>query len=244
MAIGIGNYDNIDNSDPANYPDGAIKDDTGANDGTPVNRKTYNDIHQFFFALLLQAGITPNGLPENVTNTYQYILALVAKIRATIATELLAGTSRRATQAEVNTGTNDATHITPLKLAAATTVVGDEGKLGMKVKVVNIGDWNMDSDAQAIVAHGITDFKKIREVSVLIRNDADDKVYPLQFLVTGVHPIMGGHMAEINATNIVLRRIGSTEAVDFVGTATALFDGTDYDSTTYNRGWITIKHIA
>lgn len=62
------------------YPYGDIKDDTGSNDGTPVNRQVYADFHQFFAKLLDLAGVVANGLPDNLTNGFQYSVALVALI--------------------------------------------------------------------------------------------------------------------------------------------------------------------
>lgn len=244
--IGLQNKVNIDNSNPADYPFGNIKDNDGSNNGTPIDVNTYADIHQFFEVLLFQVGMVPNGQYDNATNNYQTILALTAFIRKTFATDTARGTVELATQAEVNTGTDTDRAITPATLAAAATVVVDEGKLGMKTKVVNIGTWDMPAAPTKVVAHGLADFTKIREVSVLIRNDAADKIYPLTFQVTGVHPVMGGHISEINATNVVLRRISTTEAADFVTTGTGLFMSTDFDETTgsYNRGWVIIKHIA
>ena len=75
MAYGIENFPNITPAN-ADYPKGAIKDDTGANDGTPVNKLVYDDVHQTHMKILLLAGITANNLPDNVTNGYQYVQAL------------------------------------------------------------------------------------------------------------------------------------------------------------------------
>lgn len=63
---------------PANsdYPWGDIKDDTGSGDGTNVDRVNHADYHQTFRKLLSLASIVPNGLPDNVTNGYQYIQAM------------------------------------------------------------------------------------------------------------------------------------------------------------------------
>ncbi len=115
MAIGLENFPNISAPD-SNYPNGNIKDNPGDNSGTPLNKFVHADYHQFFRKLLSLASITPNGLVENVTNGYQYITALIAKIRATLATETDAGTAEIATQIETNTGSDDARMITPLKL--------------------------------------------------------------------------------------------------------------------------------
>ncbi len=119
MAIALSAKQNVSAPD-ATYPYGNIKDNSGLNDGTPVNKAVYADFHQFFARMLNQAGITANGLPENTPNTYQYFLALIANIRATLATETAAGTAEIATTAETNTGTDDARMVTPLKLSGRT----------------------------------------------------------------------------------------------------------------------------
>lgn len=68
---------NIDLTDP-NFLLGRIKNNTGANDGTPVNEFVYGDIHQFFAKLLNLAGLVPNGFPDNEANGYQTIDALIS----------------------------------------------------------------------------------------------------------------------------------------------------------------------
>lgn len=67
--------ENLVNTNPAtsDYPWKDIKDDTGAGDGTPLDRISHADYHQTFRKLLALAGITPNNLPDNVTNGYQYV---------------------------------------------------------------------------------------------------------------------------------------------------------------------------
>jgi hypothetical protein len=75
MAHGIQNYTNPTTPD-ADYPDGNIKDNTGANDGTPVDQKTYSDMHQTLAKTMRLIGVDPNGLPDNEYNGFQYIEAL------------------------------------------------------------------------------------------------------------------------------------------------------------------------
>jgi len=67
---------NIDNSNLVDYPNGAIRDNSGVGDGTPVNRSVYSDIHEFFAKLMRMAKISYSGLPDNETNGYQLINAL------------------------------------------------------------------------------------------------------------------------------------------------------------------------
>ena len=78
MARNKGTLPNIDNSNLANYPNGRIKDNTGAGNGTPVNEFTKGDIHEFFDKALRLYGIPHNGIPDNETNGYQLIDAVVA----------------------------------------------------------------------------------------------------------------------------------------------------------------------
>ena len=69
---------NVDNSNPADYPDGRIKDNTGAGNGTPVNEFTKGDIHQTFLKAKRLYGITENGLPDNETNGFQMLDGIIA----------------------------------------------------------------------------------------------------------------------------------------------------------------------
>lgn len=75
MAIGIENYPN---NGPTNtdYPYGQINDNDGSGNGTPVNKLVYDDIHQNFRRLMSLSGETPNNMPDNVSNGYQYVSAM------------------------------------------------------------------------------------------------------------------------------------------------------------------------
>ena len=56
---------NVDNSDLSNYPDGRIKNDTGAGNGTPVNESVYGDAHQTIAKLMRLYNITGNKIHDN-----------------------------------------------------------------------------------------------------------------------------------------------------------------------------------
>ena len=75
MARDKSQLQNIDLSNP-DYISGRIKDNTGGNNGTPVNERVYGDMHQTFAKLIQLAGITYNNLPDNETNGYQLIDAI------------------------------------------------------------------------------------------------------------------------------------------------------------------------
>jgi len=61
----------------ADYPYGNIQDNTGSNNGTPVNTLVYADLHQFFAKMMAESGIVYNDQPDNATNGFQYFLALI-----------------------------------------------------------------------------------------------------------------------------------------------------------------------
>lgn len=95
-------------------------------------------------------------------------------------------------------------------------------------KIIEIGDWNMDSTASLNVAHGLT-YSKIRMVSAIIRSDDGTVLYPL---TPAYITDQDASIAAIDATNVVLNRYG-----------TGSFDNANFDATSYNRGWVTIHYV-
>ena len=76
MGRRLKNKNNVDNSD-ANYPLGRIKDNTGINDGTPVDEDVYGDVHQTFEQMANEAQTSEgdgyaNEEPDNSFNGYQF----------------------------------------------------------------------------------------------------------------------------------------------------------------------------
>lgn len=63
------------------YPKGRTRDKAGAIPGTIGNEVLFGDMVQFFQKLIIDAGITENDLPDNMTNSYQLIEALGSYIR-------------------------------------------------------------------------------------------------------------------------------------------------------------------
>lgn len=96
----------IDNTNPADFPDGRIRDSNppAARNGTRITEAVLGDMFQIFLKLLRDAGITPNGNADTDSNS-QYLQALVAKIRETTASTTQNGTVELATNTEVNNGT-------------------------------------------------------------------------------------------------------------------------------------------
>lgn len=75
--ISVPNVDGVS----ADYPKGRVRDKAGAVPGTTYTEALHGDIVQLFQKLLIDASIAENGLPDNVTNGYQFLTALVAKIK-------------------------------------------------------------------------------------------------------------------------------------------------------------------
>ena len=96
------------------------------------------------------------------------------------------------------------------------------GMDGLKLKIVDIGDWDMDTDGSVSVAHGL-DFDDIRFVkATIIRDDS-----ALCADLAGPHGNLNW-----DATNIIAYR-----------TASGDFDSADYDATSFNRGYLLIAYI-
>ncbi len=117
--------------------------------------------------------------------------------------------------------------------ALVTALAGKADQVGVSIatKVVQIGDWDMDANATTTVAHGIADFKKIRSIAAMIRDDADNLYSNLMIVNFLTAANTGGNVGSPDATNITLARITG-----------GFFDGTDYNSTGFNRGWLTITY--
>lgn len=62
------------------YPKGRVKDRSGAIPGTTLTELGIGDLIQLFQKLVIDASITENDLPDNVTNGYQLLEALLDKI--------------------------------------------------------------------------------------------------------------------------------------------------------------------
>jgi hypothetical protein len=215
------------------YPYGNIRDNDGTNNGTPVNKLVYADFHQFFARLMAVTSTAYNGLVENVTNGFQYISALDAFVRNTFATTGARGTVEIATQPEVDAGTDQERVITPFSMNATDTLVHNVTTgVRLATKVIEIGDWDMDTNATKAVAHGLgSNWNKIRSFSAIIRTDDGTLCFNISAMTDLVGNVVAGSIASFDATNINLSRA-----------AGELFDSTDFNSVIYNRGWVTIVY--
>ena len=95
---------------------------------------------------------------------------------------------------------------------------------------IEIGDWNMDSSTGLAVNHKLGNlYKNVRAIQIIVRDDADS-VYSNLNGSTSVGNTTGGTSTSgITSTQIYLVR-----------TASGMYDNANYNSTSYNRGWITV----
>jgi len=75
------------------------------------------------------------------------------------------------------------------------------------------------------ISHGLT-LSKIRSISVLIRNDSGNNSYDLN------RGSLGGFVDSIDASYLTLIR-----------SVSGFFQDTPFQSTSYNRGWVTIWYL-
>ena len=103
---------------------------------------------------------------------------------------------------------------------------------GLRRTTVEMGDWNMDSTGFIKVNHGLNysdTWKGTRHVEFTIRNDADttyyvDGAFSSQAMLADDIAVSGVTSKKV----VVIRREGAS------------FDSSDFDSTSYNRGWVTV----
>lgn len=97
-----------------------------------------------------------------------------------------------------------------------------------RTKSIDINTWNMDSTNTVNIAHGISDYNKILEVDVLIKDDAGSVNTPLN---TFYNDAVSGGVYTIDATNISLFRLTA-----------GLFDSAAYNDS-INRGYVLVKYL-
>lgn len=121
-----------------------------------------------------------------------------------------------------------------VNFANSTPNIIEQGNFAnLQTKVINIGTWDMSSSLNLQVNHGIADFKKIRSVNVLIVDDSESVILPINALYYNSGVTEGAGNYSIWSTYI--------EIIWFLG---GYFDNTNYHGTTVNRGTITITYEA
>lgn len=126
-------------------------------------------------------------------------------------------------------GTLDFNGNTFFGLSNQASSLPDTGIKILNKKIIEIGDWNMDTTGAIIVLHGLTDFLKVRSITAMIINDDSTLIDTLDKFTSSNQQSEGG--------------IGSVSdtVVSLVRKTSGIFDSTSYDSTSFNRGFITVE---
>lgn len=102
-------------------------------------------------------------------------------------------------------------------------------------KIVEIGDWNMDGIHYVTVAHGLSDYSKVRSIRGMIRGDSD--------ATAKLYPISPSYAYDLSAPiGVSIQYIDST-VVYLVRQTSSVFDATSFNQTSYNRGWLIIEYV-
>lgn len=103
----------------------------------------------------------------------------------------------------------------------------------LKLITYDIDDWNMDSTTSVTIAHGLT-YSKIRGIlNISIRRDDD----------SSLDQAPGGIGTTTDGLVDIFSTVGATDI--FIGRRTGGgYDGADYNSTGFNRGFVTILYEA
>jgi hypothetical protein len=99
----------------------------------------------------------------------------------------------------------------------------------VRKKIIEIGDWNMDSTStKTVILSPAMTISKIRSVTILIISDEGTELFPFDYLYSTT--VSGFFL--VRASEIAMER-----------TIGGVFDSAMFDSTSYNRGWITIEYV-
>ena len=164
---------------------------------------------------------------------YSSIVGGRLNIASGVSSSILAGTGHTVTGrnsaiiggGSITGSANDTVYVPNLNLQANKGISFGSGSKRI-YKEINIGNWDMTS-LSFITNHSLsaTEWKTVRSISVLIRNDADTNYY--DFCSFGISGSVGGGTVDVNSTTFGLSIISGS-----------FFNSTTFDSTGYNRGFI------
>lgn len=110
----------------------------------------------------------------------------------------------------------------------------DKGRNTIREFTLEIGDWNMDTTENLSIAHGLGNaYKNIRGAYGSLRDDTDTKYFIIPCGVAAPQVQFWGNTGSsygIDSTNITLNRAANGD-----------FDDAQFDSTSFNRGWVIIQ---
>lgn len=112
---------------------------------------------------------------------------------------------------------------------ATTATQVTDGTNNIRMKILDIGNWNMDTTPSVSVAHGLT-YGKIRNAQASIRRDDD----------TFTNDLISGNSGSTGKSGAIY---WDSTNINLIRITTEIFDAANYSSTSYNRGWITITYV-
>jgi hypothetical protein len=181
------------------------------------------------------AGVTVDGVKLKDSEPYcDVINEKTANTGVTVDGVLLKDTAVRANTLEstVSTGTAPLTVASTTKVTNFTAEALSDGTNRILTKIINIGDWNMDTTETVNIAHGLT-MGDIRSVTAIVRPDNGTPLYVLSTGYVDTPAEIEAFINSIDATNVnIKRRTGG------------VYDNANFDATSYNRGWITITYVV
>jgi hypothetical protein len=160
---------------------------------------------------------------EIITGTEATKIATAASIHKKYASETQKGFVRKATNDNVINGTDNYMSVASEPMYVSPSALSNRLS-DIVFRRIDIGDWNMDANASVTLAHGVSTFMNIRSVQVMIRNDNNNLLTPID---------RDGYVGNIDSANIVIHR-----------TTSGFFDSATFDATSFNRGFITIEYIV
>jgi hypothetical protein len=124
---------------------------------------------------------------------------------------------------QINIGSSDSTVTISGNTHFNSGISFDSGNNNWVYVELEIGDWDMDTNATTTVAHSLssTEWKTVRNYQAIVRRDDDTQYY-------GLYTQIGAQgVSSWGATQFNLERDNAGE-----------FDNANFSSTGYNRGWI------
>ncbi len=101
-------------------------------------------------------------------------------------------------------------------------------------KIIDIGDWLMQTNSGKNVTHGISDISTIRRITCIIRNNSGSSYNALGQEVNSDADGDGpGGITGISSTVIFLARVNGKA-----------YDSASYEQSSYNRGWVTVEILV
>lgn len=176
------------------------------------------------------------GIDTSTDNTFTKVTTFDSRGNKTFQNATIEGTYEK-NRAEVS-GTGGSLAFNSIPIFKTEKLLADSsiGLVNLRTKVIEIGDWDMSTDASIAVTHGFTaGFQlpnKIRSINVFIRADVGAPIYPLNSLVNPVTGVINGGVNIIGSVTITLSR-----------TDGGVFDNAAWSNDSgFNRGFITIEH--